>query len=137
MAVHVFTYGSLMFDQIWSKVVGGVYEKSSATLYGYKRRKIRGAIYPALIPGTDADSVDGTIYLNVSRSDTEILDEFEGEYYRQEMAECELSDGSSIIASVYVFKERYRNLIEDEEWDPAWFSEAAIDLFLTEYEGFE
>ena len=137
MTVHVLTYGSLMFDRVWSKVVGGVYKKSGATLYGYKRRKIRGAIYPALLPGTEADYVDGTIYLNVCRSDTKILDEFEGEQYQKEMAECELSDGSSIIASVYVFKEKYRDLIKDEEWDPAWFSEVAIHLFLTEYEGFD
>ena len=136
MSMHVFTYGSLMFDRVWSKVVDGVYKKSSATLYGYKRRKIRGAIYPALLPGTDADYVDGIIYLNVSSSDTEILDEFEGEYYQKEMAECQLSHGSKIIAGVYVFKEQYRNLIQDEEWDPVWFSEVAIHFFLTEFEGF-
>ncbi len=111
--------------------------KSGATLYGYKRRKIRGAIYPALLPGTEADSVDGIIYLNVSRSDTERLDEFEGEHYQKQMAECELSDGSSITAGVYVFKQEYRNLIEDEDWDPDWFSKVAIHLFLTEYEGFD
>ena len=137
MSMHVFTYGSLMFDRVWSKVIGGVYKKSVATLHGYKRRKIRGAIYPALLPGTDVDYVEGIIYLSVNKSDTKILDEFEGEHYQKEMAECELSDGSSIIACVYVFKEQYRYLIEDEEWDPVWFSEVAIQLFSTEYEGFD
>ena len=53
------------------------------------------------------------------------------------MVECELADGSKIIAGVYVFKEKHRNLIEDEEWDPIWFSEVGIYSFLTEYEGFK
>jgi len=134
--MHVFTYGSLMFDRVWSKVVGHVWGKTGARLYGYKRRRIRGAMYPALLPGTDDDYVDGIIYLNVGKSDIEILDRFEGEHYQKEIVECELADGSKIIAGVYVFKEKHRNLIEDEEWDPIWFSEVGIYSFLKDEEGF-
>ena len=130
MGVHVFTYGSLMFDPVWSKVVGSVYEKVTARLYGYKRRKIQGEIYPTVLPGTSRDHVDGIIYLNVSKSDLKTLDRFEGEYYQKEMAECGLTDGGNISAWVYVFKERYRNLVEDEPWDPVWFSEDGIHEFL-------
>ena len=136
MSMHVFTYGSLMFDRVWSKVIGSIYKKTGGRLYGYKRRKIRGEIYPALLPGTEADHVDGTIYLEVSLSDIKILDEFEGEYYQRDMLKCELADGSRAEAAVYVFKEQYRDLIEDKEWEPLWFAEAAIRTFLTEYEGF-
>ena len=136
MNMNVFTYGSLMFDRVWSKVVGDVWVKMGARLYGYKRRKIRGAVYPALIPGTDEDYVDGIIFLNVGKSVIEILDRFEGEHFQKETVECELADGRKIIASVYAFKEKYRNLIEDEEWDPIWFSKVGIYSFLTEYEGF-
>ena len=136
MSIHVFTYGSLMFDRVWSKVVGDVWGKTDARLYGYKRRKIRGAVYPALVPGIAEDYVDGIVYLNVGKSDIEILDNFEGEHYQKETVECKLTDGSKIIATVYVFKEEHRNLIEDEEWDPIWFSEVGICLFLTEYDVF-
>ena len=132
MGVHVFTYGSLMFDQVWSKVVDGKYEKVAARLYGYKRRKILGEIYPTLLRGTSRDNVDGIIYLNVSKSDVKILDTFEGEYYQKEMAECGLTDGGNISAWVYVFKERYRNLVEDEPWDPVWFLEHGIHAFLAD-----
>ena len=136
MSIHVFTYGSLMFDRVWSKVVGNVWEKTKARLYGYKRRKIRGALYPALLPGIEEDYVDGIIYLNVGKSDLKILDRFEGEHYQKEMVECELADGSKIIACVYTFKQEYRNLIQDEDWDPIWFSKVGIYSFLTDYEGF-
>lgn len=136
MSMHVFSYGSLMFDRVWSKVVGGIYQKIDARLYGYKRRKIRDKIHPAVLPGTDRDWVDGIIYLNVSENDIKRLDKFEGECYQKEMAECELSERGKIIACVYVFKAQYRNLVEDEQWDPVWFSKIGIHLFLNEYEGF-
>ncbi|MCG6945214.1 MAG: gamma-glutamylcyclotransferase [Deltaproteobacteria bacterium] len=136
MSLHVFTYGSLMFHRVWSKVVGGMHEKVGARLYGYKRRKIRGEIYPTVLPGTSRDYVDGIIYLNVSKSDVKTLDAFEGEYYQKEMVECGLTDGRTITAWVYVFKERYRDLVEDEPWDPVWFSEDGIHSFFDRYEGF-
>jgi gamma-glutamylcyclotransferase (GGCT)/AIG2-like uncharacterized protein YtfP len=137
MGIHIFTYGSLMFHRVWSRVAAGDYEKKDARLYGYKRRKIRGAIYPAVLPGTDLDYVDGIVYLNVSESDVKALDKFEGEYYHKETAECELSDRAKISVCVYVFSDKYRNLIENKEWDPVWFSRVGIHSFLTLYEGFD
>jgi len=41
-----------------------------------------------------------------------------------------LTNGGNITAWVYVFKERYGNLVEDELWDPVWFSEDGIHEFL-------
>lgn len=119
-----------MFDQVWSNVVSGRYEKVSARLYGYKRRKIRGEIYPTVLPGTNRDHVDGIIYLDVSESDMKNLDAFEGECYQKEMAECGLTDGGIISAWVYVFKEQYRDLVVDEPWDPVQFLENGIHAFL-------
>jgi gamma-glutamylcyclotransferase (GGCT)/AIG2-like uncharacterized protein YtfP len=114
-----------------------MYEKAGARLYGYKRRKIRGEIYPTVLPATSGDYVDGVVYLNVSKRDLKTLDTFEGECYQKEMAECGLTDGGTITAWVYVFKERYRDLVEDEPWDPVWFSEDGIHTFLDRYEGFD
>ena len=125
-----------MFERVWAKVVGGKYEKVDARLHGFRRRKVRSENYPAVIPGNNVDHIDGKIYLNVSKSDIKSLDKFEGEYYQRELAECELPDGGKITAWVYVLKEKYWNLIEDEEWDLNWFSEVGIHSFLKDYEGF-
>ncbi|MFA4835614.1 MAG: gamma-glutamylcyclotransferase family protein [Dehalococcoidia bacterium] len=130
MGMHVFTYGSLMFDPVWLKVARGSYEKIEARVYGYTRRKLKGEIYPAALCGTDADCVDGIAHLNVNQDDIRRLDEFEGPYYRREMAECRLPDGSAIMACLYILDEQYMNLVEDEPWDPAWFSKIGVQLFL-------
>lgn len=136
MSMHVFTYGSLMFQRVWPKVVGGMYEKADARLHGFKRRKIRGKNYPAVLRGTNLDYVDGKIYFDVNNNDMDLLDKFEGEYYQRERTECELPDGSIITAGAYVLKEKYWKLIEDEEWDLNWFSETGIHSFPKDYQGF-
>jgi len=134
--MNIFTYGSLMFNQVWPNVVSSLYEKIEARLYGYKRRKIKGEVYPAVIPGRDDDYVDGKIYLDVEENDINKLDRFEGEYYQKEMAVCKLPDESETTACVYVLKEQYRDLVEDEEWHPDWFAKFGIYSFLAEYKGF-
>ena len=134
--MNVFAYGSLMFERIWSNVVTGLYEMSDATLCGYKRRKIKDEIYPALLPGTKEDFVFGKLYFNVAKKDIAKLDRFEGEYYQRKIEECMVSDGSSAAAFVYIINERYNYLIEDEDWDPDWFSKMGIDLFISSYRGF-
>lgn len=48
MKQHLFTYGSLMFENVWRRVVSGRYRSTPATLHGYRRQRVRGEDYPAL-----------------------------------------------------------------------------------------
>ena len=134
---HVFTYGSLMYEQIWNLVVAGVYEKSTATISGYTRRAVRGEDYPALLGQAGAAATDGILYFNVSAADLCRLDEFEGRYYRRKQEPVVVENGSTFTAEVYVFKDRYRHLVSETEWDPAQFETAGIDRFIENYTGFQ
>jgi len=134
--MHVFTYGSLMFDRVWANVVTGDYGKVDGRLYGYVRRRIKGENYPGLVPSNEAEYVDGKIYMDVVYGDILRLDRFEGEYYQRIMEKCELSKGRWLTAGVYVLKKQYMNLLADEEWDPDWFSRVGIFSFLSGYKGF-
>lgn len=136
MERNVFTYGSLMFDRVWSLVVNGAYRNTGAKLYRYRRKKVCHETYPALIPGVEQDMVEGVVYLGVSAEDVGKLDVFEGKYYSRDTVQCELPDGKMITACVYVFKKRYRDLLTDEDWDPDWFARVGIHTFLDDYEGF-
>jgi gamma-glutamylcyclotransferase (GGCT)/AIG2-like uncharacterized protein YtfP len=135
--INIFTYGSLMFSEVSLKVMKGRYEKVEARLYGYVRKRVKHETYPAVFRGSGNDYVDGIIYLGVTDQDITKLDRFEGEYYKRELAECRLLDGSEIFAYVFVFKEKYLNLIGDEDWDPDWFARFGMSSFLTEYRGFD
>lgn len=125
-----------MFERVWSRVVVGVYERLNVTMYGYKRMKLKERVYPAVIPSTRSESVDGVLYLKIQPSDLLRLDRFEGDYYRKEKAECRTPGGKITGAWVYVLKDRYFDLLEDAPWDPVWFAETGIGSFLKNYEGF-
>ena len=83
---HVFTYGSLMFPEVWCHIVSQEYIAHESTIVGYERRGVVGEHYPALVaanPKAIHDEVRGRLYLNVSAKDLEALDRFEGEQYQR------------------------------------------------------
>lgn len=134
--MHLFAYGSLMFDEIWSKVVSGRYEKRQARLTGYSRREVAGETYPALVPGSPGDGVHGTVYFDLQPNDMERLDRFEGNQYRRKREVCQLSDGSQITVWVFLFRHEYGNRVTATEWRPEDFAKGGMATFLSGYRGF-
>ncbi len=104
--MHIFTYGSLMFPAVWTRVVAGCYRSTGACLAGFRRRRVRGEDYPCLErsagedgngddggdgghcgdggntgDGGDHGQVMGVLYLDVAPADIASLDAFEGADY--------------------------------------------------------
>ena len=134
--MNIFTYGTLMFGRVWSAVVKGTYERKEARLFGYQRRKIKGEMYPALIPAGQNQHVDGIIYFGVGSSDMGRLDHFEGDYYAKKGVVCQLPDNAPVSAQVYLFRPEYRSIVEEETWTPEWFEKFGIHRFTGAYEGY-
>ena len=134
--VNIFTYGTLMFAEIWSRVVVGEYDKSPAILNGYDRKLARGEIYPVLFPSTAFSLVEGTVYIGVTDADLQELDSFEGEYYSRQSAEVLVQEAAKLPVQVYVLKEEYYSIISHKNWDPARFRIDGIQLFLNRFTGF-
>lgn len=132
-AHHLFTYGSLMFDAVWSRVVCGQYRHIEAVMSGYRRYRVHNENYPALIPGNALDVVSGRLYVDISAADLAALDAFEGDYYQRIPIRCVDADGSTVTAETYVFREQYRALLLDEDWDPQGFARAGLVEFLRDY----
>jgi gamma-glutamylcyclotransferase (GGCT)/AIG2-like uncharacterized protein YtfP len=86
--VNIFTYGTLMFEEIWSQVTAGEYDRIPAILSGYDRKLARGEVYPVLYPSTDISLVEGFVYIGVTDVDLGKLDAFEGEYNCRRPAEA-------------------------------------------------
>ena len=133
---HVFTYGSLMYEQIWTLVVEGKYQKSTATISGYLRRTVIGEDYPALFSQTGSVT-NGILYFNVSGADLCRLDEFEGRHYARRQEPVVVENGSTFAAEVYIFRDHYRHLVSETDWDPAQFETAGMKRFIQNYTGFK
>ena len=125
-----------MFDQVWTRVVAGNYQKTAAVLNGYDRKRVRGESYPVIYPSSIHSQVPGIVYFDVSAADLEKLDIFEGEYYDRKNELVATREGKMISATVYVLRAEYYPLISFEEWDAAHFEKVDMQRFIDSYIGF-
>lgn len=102
MSFHVFTYGSLMFPEVWQRVVRGGYRSVPARLDGHARFEIAGETYPGMVAAPGA-SVDGVLYFDVSPEDMAALDHFEGSEYRRDTIRVTLDSGEAVEAGTYIY----------------------------------
>ena len=131
--VNVFTYGSLMFDPVWSRVVAPGHDRCEAILTGYDRKAVRGEVYPVIVPSSTCSQVQGLVYLDVSVPDLARLDRFEGEYYFRKTEQVVTLNKTILPAEIYVLKEEYYAIISTREWDPVHFSTTGIHSFMHRY----
>jgi gamma-glutamylcyclotransferase (GGCT)/AIG2-like uncharacterized protein YtfP len=133
--MNVFVYGTLMFAEVRAALIKDRYHKVEARLEGFKRLEVKGQVYPGMIEA-QASFVDGMLILGVQDTDMLLLDRFEGEYYRRAQVAVSANDGRLVDAETYIFRERYRYLLGDAEWDIDRFCNNGIKAFLAEYGGF-
>lgn len=136
IGMNLFTYGSLMFDEVWSQLVRGDYLKRSARLRGFTRRRVQGDVYPVVVQSHEGDWVDGVVYFDIGPDDLKRLDLFEAEPYDRQTHVVVVDDREEHHADTYVLKDCYRHMIHDCEWDPQWFAREALPIFIGSYKGF-
>lgn len=116
--MHVFTYGSLMFPEVWNQVVQGQYPQAVAVARGYRRFAVQDETYPGMIEISGAE-VQGVVYFDVGSPDLAALDAFEGEDYRRVSIPLDLADGSPIQAETYLYLPLAR--LSQRDWRPENF----------------
>jgi gamma-glutamylcyclotransferase (GGCT)/AIG2-like uncharacterized protein YtfP len=133
---NVFTYGSLMFNQVWAGVVTGKYDHASATLPGYVRKSVFDAEYPVIYPASTSE-VEGIVYFQVESDDIARLDHFEGMYYKRETVLVKQHDGEKIAAHAFILKDEFRSIATAHAWDPEEFEKTGLPHFIRSYIGFD
>ncbi len=116
--MHIFTYGSLMFPEIWQRVVRGNYVSATATLPGFARYALADDTYPGMVAQANA-TVEGVLYYDVAPQDLAALDAFEGSEYRREDVNVVIESGESVIACTYIFLAEQR--LSGLPWEPQAF----------------
>ncbi len=124
---NVFTYGSLMFAEVWSLVVEGSHASIAATLRHHARYAIRYETYPGMVDERDA-SVSGVLHLDVDAADLVRLDRFEGDDYERKTVEVVDGDGVARTADTYVY--RCVDRLLPAAWEPDSF---ALRRFIETY----
>jgi hypothetical protein len=123
-----------MFDRIWTALIKTHYRKIDARLDGYRRLTVKGEVYPGIIMANHS-AVDGVLMLAIEEADLSVLDSFEGEFYRRTEVDVSTSDGRLCPAHTYVFRDRYRHMLGNTEWDIDKFRNDEIEIFVSGYSG--
>ena len=131
---NIFVYGSLMYDEVWNKIVQGFHQKIEAEIVGYQRLKVKNADYPGLVKGEGI--VQGLVWLNVSQDNIEKLDLFEGQFYQRVEGIATDMNNNQIVVDFYLIKDSYLSILEDFEWDQEEFQLNGLENFLKNYTGF-
>jgi gamma-glutamylcyclotransferase (GGCT)/AIG2-like uncharacterized protein YtfP len=139
---NVFVYGTLMYPQVLHALLNRVPSKSKAAIHGYKRYKIKGQVFPGVIPATPECKVEGVLLKELTPEDMVVFDEFEGEEYYKLPIQPQLiseENGNEIAsttapapvidASVYIWQDSLRDLLYGE-WDPEAFAKTHLESYV-------
>lgn len=133
--MHLFAYGTLMCPDIMTEVSGLDQPATFATLRGYRRLRVKGEDYPALVPDA-AGLVTGVVYRDVTEAAWALLDRFEGDMYALVGAQVELADGTVAAVQTYVVNRGFGACLEEVEWDFVEFLDSGKQRFRTSYKGY-
>lgn len=133
--IDLFTYGSLMCDDIMFAVIGCQLQSSNAVLYDYYRSRVRNEEYPGITPQPGAQ-VDGVLYLDLPESAIERLDVFEGKFYERQVVQVRTENFDQMNVMAYVIKPHYSHILTYTEWSYTHFLETGKQKFEMAYFGF-
>jgi len=135
--MHIFTYGSLMFREVWNIVVGREFETVQGTLAGYSIFRVAGAAYPGIIAAAPGCAVRGLVYLDVDAASIARLDRFESDFYARLSLPIHCADGQQRDADAYTVPAQNRHVLTTEAWTAEWFaSSGSLAEFIARYQGF-
>lgn len=128
--MNIFTYGSLMFPKVWSRVVRGEYRLAEATIHGFRRVRVRDCKHPALIISANAAPIAGRLYYDVSADDVARLDHFETANYGR-VAIAVTVVNHAVVAQSYLALNV--DSLFSEDWSIAEFEQHGLPIFNATY----
>lgn len=132
--MDLFVYGTLMVPQVMYAVCGLDRPGQPAVLDGYRRRLIRGELYPGIL-ACRGEHVDGVLYRALAPRQLALLDAFEGGMYRRTAVSVRCG-GTVLTADAYVVGDDFAGMLSDSAWSLDDFLRDGLDRFIAAYPGF-
>lgn len=125
-AVHrLFVYGTLQHPPLLGHLLGRVPDLRPAVVSGWRAARLRGRVYPGLVPGGWAR---GHV-LEVDATELEVLDAFEGPQYERVDVVATV-DGEQLAALAWRLREEHTLLALADDWDLDRFVADDAHVFL-------
>ncbi len=132
----LFTYGSLMCEDIMTKVAGIQLSGEPATLNGFRRYLVKDETYPGVAP-EPGGIVSGIVYHGIRPASRQRLDRFEGEMYDRKPVTVQYADGRRAVVDCYLFRPEFAHRLSSTEWDFTAFLLGGKTVFQHQYCGFK
>jgi len=109
-----------MLGEVMEIVAGRRFASQAATLTGFRRLLLRGAVYPVVVPAA-GESVRGVLWSGLDAEALAVLDRFEDACYERLVLPVTLAAGERCDAFVYVLRPEQHALASDAPWEEADF----------------
>ena len=124
---NLFAYGTLMFPEVWERVVGSTYQQAPASVRGMAVYRAEGKLYPVMMAGESSDVARGIVIYDLSNAALAALDHYEATFYERIEVAAVRADGSgAVTAQAYLLPESHRQLASSEPWDAEAFQRDAM-----------
>jgi gamma-glutamylcyclotransferase (GGCT)/AIG2-like uncharacterized protein YtfP len=135
--MHVFTYGTLMFPEVWRAVVGHEFASVKGTAARFAIFRIKDAVFPGIAEAGDQDQVRGVVYLDVDETSLARLDRFEDDFYERRSLLVDCDDGAQRSADAYIVPTANLRVLTAEPWDRDNFvATGGLEHFIRRFQGF-
>ena len=128
--MNLFTYGTLMFPEVWQRIGISASDSEPATLKGYAAYRLRDAVFPGIVEAAADDLVEGVLYHNLDEETLFELDAYESDLYDRSAVQVVTADGTLVESQSYVIPNNRRQALSDERWDPKRFEERELVKYL-------
>lgn len=125
----MFTYGSLMFDEVWQAVVGRLGDSTPGRLAEHEAWRIAGQTFPGMTPAP-GHAVTGRIWRDVKPGELELLDAFESGIYERQRVTVETAGGHLCECWAYLVRREARGRLLNQAWDREEFRRRDLPTFL-------
>lgn len=133
----LFVYGTLQHPPVIGALLGRVPEATAAMIDGYRAAPLRGRVFPGLVVDPASKAVGHVI--EVSDSEVDVLDRFEGEQYERVAVRATPTDGrgadanagpTTIEAGAWLLTGSSASLAESGVWSLKQFVLDGADSFV-------
>lgn len=128
--MNLFTYGTLMFPEVWERIAIGEFPAQEASLPGYAIFRVRDALYPGIVQSDNGSIVTGKIYEGIDEDTLYELDTYESSFYERIVVRAKGINGDDLDCYAYVVPSSRREMLTCEPWDAEHFSRNLLHAYL-------
>jgi gamma-glutamylcyclotransferase (GGCT)/AIG2-like uncharacterized protein YtfP len=128
--MNLFAYGTLMFPEVWKRVVGDEYQQAPAQLSGMALYRAAGELFPVMVEGQPSDIAPGLVFFEIPAETWAKLDRYESKVYDRVEVAAEIPGGRIVRAQAYQLPLRNRHVASAESWDAEVFRRDSLAQYL-------